>query len=162
MGFFDFLSGKDAAPKKPKRFFDVNAGSYKVPVHETNDTQYLLEQQRSHMMKGTSGIAIALCERTPEQIEAGHPDEHCLNVCVRNSKVCKDSNYLGYIDVDHAHIGYLKDLVKEYQLVEAHAAMNDNGNKYRLTVLVQPPDARKKAKEAEKWKQKQQKQSKKK
>ena len=153
MGLFDFLGGRGSAPKKPKKFFDVNAGTYKVQVHDTNNTQALLSEQRSHIMKGTSGIAIALCERTPEQIEAGYPDEHCLNVCTRNSKVCKDSNYMGYIDVDRAKAGYLKDLVKEYQLVEAHASMTDNGERYRMNVMLQPPETRKRQRQEEKRKQ---------
>ena len=151
MGLFDFLSG-DKGPKKPKKFFDVNAGTYKIQVHDTNDTQDLLSEQRSHIMRGTTGLAVALCERTPEQIEAGHPDEHCLNVCTRNSKVMKDNNYLGYIDVDRAKAGYLKDLVKEYQLVEAHSSMTDAGGKYRLSVLIQPPENRKKQKQQDKMK----------
>ena len=155
MGLFDFLGGKSSAPKKPKKLFDVNAGTYKVQVHDTNETQELLSEQRSHIMRGTSGIAVALCERTPEQIAAGHPDEHCLNVCTRNSKVCKESNYMGYIDVDRAKAGYLKELVKEYQIVEAHASMTSNGEKYRLSVLLQPPENRKKQKQEEKRKQKQ-------
>lgn len=152
MGLFSFRGGKDAAPKKPKKFFDVNSGTYKIPVHDTNNTQHLLEEQRSHILKGTSGIAVALCERTPAQVQAGHPDASCLNVCVRNSKVCKEKNYLGYIDVDHAHAGYLKDLVNEYQLVEAHASLTDNGGKYRMSVLIQPPEKRKRQKQAEKRK----------
>ncbi|MBE6470295.1 MAG: hypothetical protein E7000_01095 [Coriobacteriaceae bacterium] len=156
MGFFDFLSG-DKGPKKPKKIFDVNPGTYKVQVHDTNETQELLDEQRSHIMKGTSGLAVALCERTPEQIEAGHPDEHCLNVCTRNSKTMKLSNYLGYIDVDRAKAGYLKDLVAEYQVVEAHATMSDSGGKYRMNVLLQPPDNRKKQKQQEKLKRMQQK-----
>ncbi|MDO4400450.1 MAG: hypothetical protein Q4D27_05830 [Coriobacteriia bacterium] len=156
MGLFDFLSG-NKGPKKPKKYFEVNPGTYKVQVHDTNDTQELLSEQRSHIMKGTSGLAIALCERTPEQIEAKHPDEHCINVCTRNSKTMTESNYLGYIDVDRAKAGYLKDLVKEYQLVEAHASMTDNGGKYRMNVLLQPPDTRKKQKQQEKLKKAQQK-----
>ncbi len=152
MGLFDFLSGGNAGPKKPKRYYDVNPGTFKVQVHDTNETQDLLREQRSHIMKGTSGLAIALCERTPEQIAAGHPDEHCLNVCTKGAKVCKDNNYLGYIDVDRAHAGYLKDLVAEYQNVEAHASMTDNGGKFRMSVLLQPPENRKKQKQAEKLK----------
>ena len=152
MGLFDFFSGRNDGPKKPKKYTEVNSGTYKVQVHDTNETQYLLSEQRSHIMRGTSGLAIALCERTPEQIEAGHPDDHCLNVCTRGAKFCKDSNYLGYIDVDRARVGYLKNLVAEYQQVEAHASMTDNGGKYRLTVLLQPPENRKKQKQAEKLK----------
>ena len=106
-------------------------------------------------MRGTSGLAIALCERTPEQVAAGHPDEHCLNVCTKNSKVCTASNYLGYIDVDRAHAGYLKDLVKEYTVVEAHSSMTDAGGRFRLSVLLQPPENRKKQKQAEKLKERQ-------
>ena len=154
MGLFDFLS-KDKGPKKPKKYFEVNPGTYKVQVHDTNETQELLAEQRSHIMRGTSGLAIALCERTPEQIAAGHPDEHCLNVCTRNSKVCTMSNYLGYIDVDRAHAGYLKDLVKEYAVVEAHSSMTDAGGRFRLSVLLQPPENRKKQKQAEKLKERQ-------
>lgn len=152
MGLFDFLGGRNSGPKKPKRYFEVNPGTYKIQVHDTNETQDLLREQRSHIMKGTSGLAIALCERTPEQIEAGHPDDHCLNVCTRNAKFCKPENYLGYIDVDRAHAGYLKNLVEEHQLVEAHASMTDNGGKYRMSVLIQPPDNRKKQKQQEKLK----------
>lgn len=155
MGLFDRFGGGGKAPKKPKKLFDVNAGTYKIPVHETNETQYLLEEQTSHILKGTSGIAIALCERTPAQVEAGHPDSHCLNVCTRNSRTCSPKNYLGYIDVDRAHAGYLKDLVAEYQIVEAHASLTNNGNKYRMSVLIQPPDTRKKKKQAEKLKRRQ-------
>ena len=150
MGLFDFLGGRDSAPKKPKKLFDVNPGTYKVQVHDTNETQDLLAEQRSHIMKGTSGLAVALCERTPEQVESGHPDNHCLNVCTRNSKVCTADNYLGYIDVDRAKVGYLKDLVKEYRVVEAHASMTDKGGHYRMAVLFQPPETRKKQKQQEK------------
>ena len=64
----------------------------------------------------------------------------------------KDNNYLGYIDVDRAKAGYLKDLVKEYQLVEAHSSMTDAGGKYRLSVLIQPPENRKKQKQQDKMK----------
>lgn len=156
MGLFDFLS-KDKGPKKPKKYFEVNPGTYKVQVHDTNETQELLAEQRSHIMRGTSGLAIALCERTPEQIAAKHPDEHCINVCTRNSKTMTESNYLGYIDVDRAKAGYLKDLVKEYQHVEAHASMTDSGGKYRMSVLLQPPENRKKQKQQEKLKKSQQK-----
>ena len=152
MGLFDFLTGGNAAPKKPKKFFDVNPGTYKVQVHDTNNTQDILAEQRSHILKGTSGLAVALCERTPEQIEAGYPDDHCLNVCTRNSKVCKMSNYLGYVDVDRAHAGYLKNLVAEYQIVEAHISLTDNGGKYRANLLLQPPENRKKQKQAQKRK----------
>ena len=155
MGLFDFLSGGNAGPKKPKKFFEVNPGTYKVQVHDTNETQELLRDQRSHIMRGTSGLAVALCERTPKQIESGHPDAHCLNVCTRSSKFCDMSNYLGYIDVDRAHAGYLKNLVEEYQVVEAHASMTDNGGKYRMSVLLQPPENRKKQKQQEKLKKRQ-------
>lgn len=145
MGLFGF-GKKGAGPKKPKRFFEVNAGNYKVQVHDTNETQDVLSEQRSHIMTGTSGISIAICERTPEQIAAGHPDEHCLNVCVKGSKFRTDDNYMGYIDVDRAKVGYLKALVAEYQVVEAHARMTDNGGKYRMSVVLQPPENRKKKK----------------
>ncbi len=149
MGFLDRLTKGRQDPKKPKKFFEVNTGSYKIPVHGTNDTQDLLRAETSHILKGTSGIAVALCERTPEQIEAGFPNEHCLNVCVRNARRCTEDNRLGYIDVDHAHAGYLKDLVAEYQLVEAHGSLTNNGSKYRMSVLVQPPQNRKKQKQNE-------------
>lgn len=143
MGLFGFV-GKGKGPKKPQRYYEVNPGTYKVQVHDTNNTQRLLSEQRSHIMRGTSGIAIALCERTPEQIEANYPDEHCLNVCVKGSKFCTDDNYMGYIDVDRAKVGYLKQVVEQYQQVEAHASMTDNGDKYRMNVLFQPPENRKK------------------
>ena len=156
MGLFDFLS-KDKGPKKPKKYFEVNPGTYKVQVHDTNETQELLAEQRSHIMRGTSGLAIALCERTSEQIAAKHPDAHCISVCTRNSKTMTESTYLGYIDVDRAKAGYLKDLVKEYQHVEAHASMTDSGGKYRMSVLLQPPENRKKQKQQEKLKKSQQK-----
>lgn len=146
MGIFDFLGNKGSGPKKPKKYYEVNAGTYKVQVHDTNNTQDVLSEQRSHIMRGTSGIAIALCERTPQQIEAGHPDEHCINVCVKGTKYCGVDNYMGYIDVDRAKVGYLKQLVAEYQVVEAHASMTDNGNKFRMSVLLQPPEGTKKKK----------------
>ena len=151
MGFFDRFTQGNKGPKKPKKFFEVNAGTYKILVHGTNDTQDLLSAETSHILKGTSGIAIALCERTPEQVEAGFPDEHCLNVCVRNAKFSNPDNTLGYIDVDHAHAGFLKEIVAEHQLVEAHASLTNNGSKYRMNVLIQPPENRKKQKQAEKW-----------
>lgn len=140
---FGFVS-KGSGAKKPKRYYEVNAGTYKVQVHDTNNTQQLLSEQRSHIMRGTSGIAIALCELTPQQKEANFPGDHCLNVCVKGSKYCTDDNYMGYIDVDRAKVGYLKQVVAEYQVVEAHASMTDNGDKYRMSVLFQPPENRKK------------------
>lgn len=145
MGLFGF--GKASGPKKPKKFIEVNPGPYKVQVRDTNSTQDILAEARSNMLRGTSGISIALCERTPEQIEEGFPSESCLNVCTRRSKFCDEKNYMGYIDVDHAHVGYLKQLVEEYQIVEAHGSIADNGGKFRMNVLLQPPEDRKKKKQ---------------
>ena len=51
----------------------------------------------------------------------------------------------------------MKDLVKEYQLVEAHASMTDNGERYRMNVMLQPPETRKRQKQEEKRKQQQKK-----
>jgi hypothetical protein len=130
-------------PKKPHRFFDVNSGPLKIQVHDTNDTQHLLEKCRSHVLQGTSGLAVALCARTPAQIEAGYPDARCLNVCLRNSKAAAPDNWLGWIDCDRAGVGYLKDLCDEYQLVEAHAVLSEKDGKYRLAVVVQRPDKKK-------------------
>ena len=145
MGLFGFGS-KDAAPKKPQKVFELNPGPYKVMVHDTNYTQELLGRARSRMMRGTSGVSIALCERTPEQIEAGYPDEHCLNVCEQKSQHMRIGNYLGYIDVDRAHAGYLKQVVAETRLVIAHAAITEKDGVFRMSVLMQPPENRKKKK----------------
>jgi hypothetical protein len=137
---------KPKVPKKPKKFIDLNAGPLKIQVHDTNDTQYLLERCRSHMLNGTSGVAVALCARTPEQIEANYPNGNCVNVCMRNSKAVTGDNWLGYIDVDRAGVGYIKGLCDEYQLVEAHAKMTEKDGKYRMAVVVQRPENRKKKK----------------
>lgn len=131
-------------PKKPKRFFDVNSGPLKIQVHDTNDTQSLLAECRSHILNGTSGVAVALCARTPEQIAANYPDGRCVNVCMRNSKMVTGDNWLGWIDVDRAGVGYIKDLCDEYQLVEAHAVMAEKNGKYRMAVVVQRPEKKKK------------------
>jgi hypothetical protein len=55
-------------------------------------------------------------------------------------------NYLGYIDVDRAHAGYLKQLVADHQLVEAHAFISEKDGIFRMNVLIQPPENRKKGK----------------
>lgn len=130
-------------PKKPKRFIDLNAGPLKIQVHDTNDTQYLLEKLRSNILTGTSGVAVALCARTPEQVAANYPNGSCVNVCLRNSKTVTGDNWLGYIDVDRAGVGFIKDLCDEYQLVEAHAKMTEKDGKYRLAVVVQRPEKKK-------------------
>jgi hypothetical protein len=145
MGLFGF-GKKDDAAKKPKKVFELNPGPYKVAVHDTNNTQDLIARATNRLGWGATGVSVALCERTPEQIAAGHPDEHCLNVCEPKSQHMTWENYLGYIDVDRAHAGYLKQVCAETRVVVAHATIQEKGGVYRMNVLMQPPENRKKKK----------------
>lgn len=127
------LFSKDKAPKKPKKFFEINTGVRKVTVHGTNDSQDKLDRLRN-----MGSFRVSITELTPEQIEEGVIPANCLNVNMRSTKVNTEKTWLGYLDPDHQSLKYLKEIVREYQLVEGHAIVQSKSGKFRLILLVQP------------------------
>lgn len=129
MGLFT----KNKAPKKPKKFYEINTGPRKVTVHGTNDSQDKLDKLRN-----MGAFRISITELDSAQMEAGYPPANCLNINTRNAKANSEKTWLGYLDPDHQNLKYLKEIVKEYQLVEGHAIVQSKSGKFRLVLLVQP------------------------